>query len=83
MKVTPNEAPRTVDGTAIAGNGQWRQPRPGEQGVPGKWTVGPAGGQFFPEATLPGQAGYKVNEKAYSVTPGRLMASLIKERRDR
>ena len=73
IKIEPDQAPRTVEGTAIEDNGQWRQPKPGEQGVPGKWTVGPAGGQFFPEAAVPGQAGYKVREQAYTRDSGQVV----------
>jgi hypothetical protein len=57
--------PRFAEGEATWDGQKWTQTLPGQQGVPGRWAVGPSGEQFFPASSRPGASAYTQQAKAY------------------
>jgi hypothetical protein len=59
-------SPRAVEGEATWDGKQWTQTLPGQQGTPGKWSMGGGGQpQFYPTSPRPPQGDYQVQMKLF------------------
>jgi hypothetical protein len=59
-------SPRAVEGEATWDGKQWTQTLPGQQGTPGKWSMGGGGQpQFYPTAPRPPQGDYQAQMKLF------------------
>jgi hypothetical protein len=59
-------SPRAVEGEATWDGKQWTQTLPGQQGVPGRWSMGGGGPpQFYPTAARPAHGDYQAQLKLF------------------